>query len=119
MAHVLVVEDYEPLRWLAREYLESIGYRVAVAVDASSALAYLEGGAACDVVFSDLALPGGIDGCELTDRVRRMRNDLPVVLTSGHDAATLRGRVPADVPLLTKPYRLDALAAAISGALGR
>jgi CheY-like chemotaxis protein len=64
-------------------------------------------------VFSDIMMPGGMNGVELAREIRRRRSDLPVLLTSGYSEAARRSADAEGVRILPKPYRLDELAAAL------
>jgi CheY-like chemotaxis protein len=92
--------------------LENLGYRVTTAVDGSAALALLSQGAAPDILFSDIVMPGDINGWELVERARQISPGLKVLLTSGYALDTLvaRGRRHTDIFVLTKPYRKVELA---------
>jgi CheY-like chemotaxis protein len=119
VAHVLVVDDYAPLRALVTPHLESLGFRVSAARDGVAALASLADGTPCDLVLSDVALAGGVDGVEVVEWARTLRPGLPAVLMSGSGgwsppSASLHG-----VPLLSKPFTLGALTAVVIDALGR
>jgi CheY-like chemotaxis protein len=117
---VLVVEDDEMVRGIAVDHLTALGYRTVAAVDAVAALALLESGIAVDLLFTDVVMPGGINGRELAERARVMRPGLKVLFTSGYteNAIVHQGRLDAGVLLLQKPYRRQALAAKIREALG-
>ncbi len=103
---VLVVEDDERVREVAVETLRQSGFRVLAAPDGAAALALLERGARVDVVFSDIAMPGGLDGVELGRAARRLRPELPVLLATG-----FAGPEPRDhgFEVLAKPYALATL----------
>jgi two-component system NtrC family sensor kinase len=100
---VLVVEDEPNLRELALECLEEVGYVTLAAADARSALELLESDAQIDVLFSDIVMPGGMNGIQLMRQARRLRPDLKVLMTSGY-SETVRRELPEGVPLLMKPY---------------
>jgi len=95
--------------------LEQLGYRVVPADSAAVALALLESGQAIDLVFSDIVMPGAIDGLGLAQLISTEYPLLPVVLTSGYAKAA--GAAEAGFPILRKPYQLAALAATIREAL--
>jgi len=80
---VLVVEDDPFVRSYAIMSLKSMGYRVTAAVDGNDALQKLGTDIHVDVLFTDIVMPGGIDGCELANRARQQRPDLRVLFTSG------------------------------------
>ncbi|TVQ64874.1 MAG: response regulator [Phycisphaerales bacterium] len=118
-AHVLVVEDYAPLRALVSLHLESLGLRVRAARDGDTALASLADGAPCDLVLCDVVLTGGVDGVEVVERARALRPGLPVVLMSGSGGRSLPSAALHGVPLLSKPFTLGALTVVVLDALGR
>ncbi len=103
---VLVVEDEEALRRIARRILESAGYEVEAAADGPAALATLDASAArFDIVVSDVVMPG-MSGHQLTQEIRRRWPQLPVLLASGylHDAFPERFPLAQDQAFLAKPY---------------
>jgi signal transduction histidine kinase len=111
---ILVVEDNEAVRSIVVRQLNDLGYRVVEAVDAAAALARLrDGGEPIDLLFTDIVMPGKIDGMELARQVRVALPSLKVVLTSGFSDNHLNqigeqnGR---EWRLLSKPYRKDDLA---------
>lgn len=116
---VLLVEDDELVRQYAENLLQHLGYRVVTAVDAQGALALLRGEPDIALLFTDLVLPGGIDGGELALATRALRPGLPVLLSSGYPEAEQRLRaVSAErLKLLRKPYRPAQLAEALREAL--
>jgi PAS domain S-box-containing protein len=109
---VLVAEDDPFVRSYAVACLESLGYAVISAVDGPNALQMLASGVSADILFTDVVMPGGVNGLELAERARALRPELKVVLTSGYALETLagRGRLPADTLVLNKPYRKAELA---------
>jgi signal transduction histidine kinase/ActR/RegA family two-component response regulator len=110
---VLVVEDDEAVLAMAIESLTDLGYRVLVAHDSQEALAIVKGSERIDILFSDIVMPGGINGEKLAVEARRLRPDIKVLLTSGYTAAALSNEhgLPEELPILSKPYRKDELAA--------
>jgi DNA-binding NtrC family response regulator len=113
---VLLVEDDDGVAAAVSAMLGELGYRVVRAADAVSALAVLDRGATpIDLVFSDMVMPGTMDGAALAEQVLERRPDLPVVLTTGFseaaEAATRKG-----FRLLPKPYRIEELAAELAAA---
>jgi PAS domain S-box-containing protein len=109
---VLVVEDDSFVRGYAVASLESLGYRVITASNGSDALARLSKGDNPDILFTDVVMPGGMNGWELAERAQSQRPGLKVLLTSGYPLETLaaRGRLRAALPILNKPYRKAELA---------
>ncbi|MCW5772792.1 MAG: PAS domain S-box protein [Rhodospirillaceae bacterium] len=117
-ASVLAVEDNPEVRGVAVALLAELGYRVIEAADAAEALAILERGAAIDLLFTDIVMPGGMSGLELAEAARRLRPGLAVLFTSGYAEGALQpgaGALPRN--LLRKPYRREELAARLGAAL--
>ncbi len=116
---VLLVEDDLALREYARYELEFLGYRVRAAGNAHEALHVLRGEEPFDLLFTDVIMPGGLNGAELAHEARALRPSLRVLFTSGysHDALIDEGRLQAGVRLLRKPYRRADLAAKLRDAL--
>jgi PAS domain S-box-containing protein len=109
---VMVVEDDPFVRSYAVMGLESLGYSVISAVDGAEAVQKLRTDIHVDILFTDIVMPGGINGWELADLARKLRPGLPVLLTSGYALDTLvkHGRLRAGAVVLTKPYRKADLA---------
>jgi CheY-like chemotaxis protein len=116
---VLVVEDDEMVRRFVREQVAGIGYEVLSAANAAEALRLLESGEAIDLLFTDVVMPGEMDGRQLAEAARQLRPDLPVLYTSGYteNAIVHQGRLDPGVLLLNKPYRLADLAEKLAAAL--
>jgi signal transduction histidine kinase len=117
---VLVVEDDEDVLAMAVESLSDLGYKVLIAHDGEEALAIVRGSQQIDILFSDIVMPGGINGAQLAVEARRLRPDIKVLLTSGYTGAALRNEhgLPDDLPVLGKPYRHDQLAAQLRVIIG-
>jgi CheY-like chemotaxis protein len=114
---VLLVEDDNEVAALVTEMLEQLGYCVTRAASAAAALGALSNGRAVDLVFSDIMMPGGMNGVDLAREIRRRRNNLPILLTSGYAEAAKESAAAEGVRVLPKPYRLDELAAAVTTAI--
>lgn len=114
---VLVVEDNAALRRVAVRQLLELGYEVMEADSGAAAIDVLER-ESIDIVFSDVVMPGGLDGYALERHVAAVWPNIKVVLTSGYAAneATVGASRPG-VRLLNKPYRRNHLAIAIREAL--
>jgi CheY-like chemotaxis protein len=110
--HIHLVEDDEPFREHAREQLQRLGYRVSVAPSGQKALELLKFFGDFDLLFTDVVMPGGLNGRQLADRMRTFRPELKVLFTSGYteDALVHNGRLDEGVDLLNKPYRKRDLA---------
>jgi CheY-like chemotaxis protein len=101
---VLVVEDELLICKLITEVLCESGFAVHAVADAEEALRYLESGADIDVLFTDIDLPGGMDGSMLARQARVQRPELPVIYCSGrYSPSALAPPVPRSI-FLRKPY---------------
>ena len=117
---VLLVEDDEQVLSMAVESLEELRYRVVVARNAAGALEHLRGVERIDILFSDVVMPGGMNGSQLAAEAQRVRPGLKVLLTSGYVANLDEGQVigHGELPVLNKPYRRDELARSLRLVLG-
>ena len=120
-ARILVVEDDDQVRETAVALLQDLGYGVAAAADATVAMAILESGAAIDLIFTDIVMPGELRSVEMVERARRLLPGVAVLFTSGYtrNAVVHGGRLDAGVDLLTKPYTREGLGAKVAEVLGR
>ncbi|CAO3425170.1 PAS domain S-box protein [Azospirillum doebereinerae] len=109
-ARVLLVEDDPVVAPVIMAALEDLGYRVTRAGSGEEALRRLHEGEETDLLFSDVVMPGEVDGIALAQAARRLRPGLAVVLTTGYSEsrAGLEG-----FPVLAKPYRIERLAATL------
>jgi CheY-like chemotaxis protein len=109
---ILVTEDDPFVRAYVVSALEDLGYRVIAAEDARQALTHLTEGGEIDVLFTDIVMPGGMNGWELAERAQQIRPGLKLLFTSGYALETLvaRGRIHPDTAILNKPYRRPELA---------
>jgi two-component system NtrC family sensor kinase len=109
---VLVVEDDEQVNRLAVEALTERGYRVLSASDGASALRMAGDAPHIDLLLTDVVLPGGMDGRQLAEEIRRRRPAVKVLYMTGYtrNAIIHHGRLDPDIDLLTKPFTADALA---------
>ena len=116
---ILVVEDDELVRNYVIAQLESLGYRTIAAKNAAHALALLDRGEVFDLLFTDVIMPGAMNGRQLADEVVRRRPSVRVLFTSGYseDAILHHGRLDPGVLLLAKPYRKLDLAHMVRTAL--
>jgi PAS domain S-box-containing protein len=116
---VFIVEDDPFVRSYAVMSLQSLGYRVTSAVDGNDALQKLGTDLQVDLLFTDIVMPGGINGWELAELARRARPDLRILLTSGYALETLsaQGHLRDGAFILTKPYRKAELARRLREAL--
>ena len=102
---VLIVEDEVLIRMAVADYLRDCGYRVVEADNGDEAVSLLKADAEVDVVFSDVNLPGGINGFALAQWIRRERPGLRTILTSGIVRAAREAHdLCEEGPLVEKPY---------------
>jgi PAS domain S-box-containing protein len=112
---VLLVEDNPEVREVAGMLLEQLGYRVFYVESAAAAFQLLASGEAIDLVFTDVVMPGELDGLALAHRVKEEYPDIAVLLTSGYAKAA--NTCEAGFPIVRKPYQLPTLARAVREAL--
>lgn len=113
---VLLVEDDDEVAALVSEMLGQLGYDVTRAASGAAALGALADGRSVDLIFSDIMMPGGMNGIELAREIRRRRSDIPVLLTSGYSEAAVNDAEAAGIQILAKPYQIEELAAALNAA---
>ncbi|HEX4695208.1 response regulator [Sphingomonas sp.] len=114
---ILFVEDNVEVAAFARTLLDELGHDVLYAQTGEAALELAARNAPFDLLFSDIVMPG-MSGFDLAEEVRRLRPDVPILLTTGYsDRYNEEGS--RGFPVLTKPYSLDQLLAAIEAAVGR
>lgn len=108
---VLIVEDEPAVLEVATEIFDSLGYDVLTATDAVEALAVLQSDAPIDVLFSDVIMPNGMNGVELSRKARELRPGIKVLLASGYPMSTLPSEgFDEGVSFISKPYRWTELA---------
>jgi len=112
----LLVEDDDNVAALTGEMLSHLGWRVTRVASAEAALGAITNGLDVGLVFSDVMMPGGKNGIELAHALRERHVGLPIVLASGYTEAVQRDAERAGLPLLAKPFNIEALAAAIDTA---
>jgi len=104
---VLIVDDSAEVAEVTSALFEHLGYDTLYRESADAALKLLADGAKVDLVFSDIVMPGTIDGVGLASEIRSQYPDLPVVLTTGYSDAARDA--PADLRILRKPFDSNAL----------
>ena len=109
---ILVVEDDPDVRAYSCDTLSELGYDVLAAETGAGGLRLLAEHPGIRVLFTDVGLPGGMNGRQLAEEARRRRPDLKVLFTTGYarNAIVHEGRLDAGVELITKPYTQAALA---------
>ncbi|MDX2486912.1 MAG: ATP-binding protein [Gammaproteobacteria bacterium] len=105
---ILVVDDELSLLELANETLQAQGYTVLTASNGKQALEILAQEPTIELLFSDVLMPGGINGYQLSEQACLMRPDLKVMLTSGYTGMAIahNGQARFNATLLSKPYTL-------------
>ena len=116
---ILVVEDDTMVRRYVMTQIESLGYTTLEAANASEALRIVDEATAIDLLFTDVIMPGGMNGRQLVEEALRRRPNLKTLYTSGYteNAIVHHGRLDSGVRLLVKPYRKAELARMIRLAL--
>jgi PAS domain S-box-containing protein len=104
---VLVVDDNEDVAEVTSSLFEDLGYETIYRDSAEAALKLLEAGTKIDLVFSDIVMPGTIDGVGLAREIRSRYPNLPVVLTTGYSDAAKTA--PSNLRILRKPFDTEAL----------
>jgi signal transduction histidine kinase len=114
--NVLLVDDDPLVAVTAESMLESLGHQVLMASSGAEALKVLQGDSMIDLVITDHAM-AHMTGSELADRIRGLRPNLPVILSTGY--AELPGTKEAGLPRLSKPYCLEDLISLMDDVLSR
>lgn len=119
--HILLVEDDPMVSTYVRGQIERLGYRVTVADNADEALGLLKVHSDINLLFTDVVMPGGINGWQLSEIVADQHPEVKVLLTSGYTDAVFAefGISRPDVRILEKPYRRQELEMNIRAALDR
>jgi len=104
---VLIVDDSAEVAEVTSSLFEHLGYQTLYRESAEAALQLLATGTRVDLVFSDIVMPGTIDGVGLASEIRAQYPHLPVLLTTGYSDAARAA--PADLRILRKPFDTDAL----------
>ncbi len=117
--HILVVEDDAPVRKHLVAQLCDLGYRITTSRNGAEALEILEHTDGIDLMFTDIVMPGGMNGRQLADAALAQRPDLKILFTSGYTENVMlhRGRLDEGVHFLGKPYRRDDLMAKLRDVL--
>jgi PAS domain S-box-containing protein len=114
---ILLVEDNHEVQEITAAFLEELGYQVSLAENADVALERLASEADISLVFSDIAMPGKMNGVALARRVRASYPHIAVLLTTGY--APQQDLLDDTLQILRKPYRLGALSSALRDMLDR
>ncbi|MCV3764692.1 PAS domain-containing protein [Rhizobium sp. TRM95796] len=110
--NILLVEDDDAVRETAVAILRDLGYGVLTARDAASGLAVLESGAAIDLLFTDVVMPGPMKSTELAQRAQAMSPGIAVLFTSGYTQNSIvhDGKLDSGIEFISKPYGRDQIA---------
>ena len=116
---ILVAEDEEDVRLVVCEALSAAGFTVLEAESGPGALRILENNPGIHLLFTDIRMPGGMDGFELAHRAKQLRPDLRVVYTTGYVKELPWGEHGVGYgPMLSKPYHHRDLVAEVNRMLG-
>jgi CheY-like chemotaxis protein len=112
---ILVVEDDALVRRHVASLLGGLGYGVLEATAATPAMELLAANPDITLLFTDIVMPGGMNGVDLAKRAQSLRPDLKVLFTSGYAESAVEkdGRLEPGIDLLAKPYSRDQLAASL------
>jgi CheY-like chemotaxis protein len=117
---ILIVEDEILIRLTVADYLRECGFHVLEASNADEAVRVLEAEVEVDIVFSDIQMPGSMDGFALAQWIRQHHPRVRVLLTSGLGRTTVVARDLCDEsPLMPKPYDHGSLLERLKNMLGR
>ena len=111
-AMVLVVEDEALLRMAAVDFVEDAGFKAIEASNADEAILVLEARTDIHVVFTDVDMPGSMDGLRLAEAVRGRWPPIQIIVTSGHRIVTVDVLPPGSV-FFAKPYREEEIVATL------
>ncbi|WP_315720339.1 MULTISPECIES: CHASE3 domain-containing protein [unclassified Bradyrhizobium] len=116
---IFIVEDDPLVQDFVVSQLQSLGYKTITASTGVEALAKIDAGQPFDLLFTDVIMPGGVNGKELAEEALRQRPGTKVLYTSGYtdNAMVEHGRIDQAALLLTKPYRKSELAQMVRRAL--
>ena len=114
---ILVVDDEPTVRMLVSDVLQDHGYRVIEAGDGNAALRVLQSGARVDLLITDVGLPGGLNGRQLSDAARVERPGLKVLFITGYAANAVldQGHFVDGLQVLTKPFVVASLLDRVRG----
>jgi CheY-like chemotaxis protein len=121
---ILVVEDDPGVRAIPAAILRKQGYEVVEAADGREAIGHLKDGRPFDLLFTDIVLPGGMNGVEIAAEAKHLQPDIRVIYTTGYAEHALahkgadNGALDPDTTLVTKPYRRAELLEKVRATLG-
>ena len=114
-ATVMIVDDEPTVRMLVTEILDDLGYTALEAGDSATGLKFLQSDVRIDLLVTDVGLPGGMNGRQMADAARMVRPELNVLFITGYaeNAVLGNGHLGPGMAVMTKPFRMDAMAARI------
>jgi CheY-like chemotaxis protein len=116
---VLLVEDEVMISNLVADCLSGSGFHVHEVATADEALSYMRSGASIDVLFTDVNLPGRMNGAELAERARELRPEMPIVYVSGrYKLSEISPLVPRSL-FVAKPYDPNDICALLTRLTGK
>ncbi len=116
---ILIVEDEVLIRFAIADYLRECGFKILEAGHAAEAIEFLQSDVEIDLVFSDVQMPGEMDGFGLSKWIRANRPKLPVILTSGDFSKSAKAKELCESePFFAKPYDVAKVVAHIRNTLG-
>jgi len=112
---VLVIDDEDALRALMVDVLKDVGYRVLEAGDGPGGLKILQSDVRVDLLITDVGLPGGLNGRQVADAARALREDLKVLFVTGYaeNAVVGNGHLDPGMQIITKPFPIAVLGARV------
>ncbi|GJM13503.1 MAG: hypothetical protein DHS20C12_19060 [Pseudohongiella sp.] len=112
---VLAVDDEYDLLEVASAYLEDMGFEVIAATNGEQAMKSIESNPDIELLITDIVMPGGMNGTELSKKVKKKLPNIKVLYMSGFPSGVIADKsgTDLDAPLLTKPYSVDELSSAI------
>jgi PAS domain S-box-containing protein len=116
---ILVVDDNDEMRMVAMRNLTALGYQVKSATDGISALAEIESNDSIALLFTDIVMPGGLSGYDLAEKSRKIRPNLPIILSTGFAKVDGASLPEERYYVIRKPYRRSDLAEQIRMALSK
>ena len=113
---ILVVEDEALIRMISADILEEAGFRVLEAANAAEAILIMEGADHVELMFTDIRMPGRMDGLELAAFVHAQWPDVRLLVTSGH-IVLADSQIPNGGHFVSKPYDLTQLVSGIRASI--
>ena len=107
---ILVVDDNDTVRQVSAALIKKLGYTVIEADCAEAGLKVLRGAPQVALLFTDIVMPGSMDGYDLAREATKLQPNIKVLFTSGYSLAQEKNDIGANAKILSKPYRRDALA---------